>query len=150
MPPFAFQGAKKIVFGDEAVNQVADEIRALGGSKILLVLDQGLKGAGVAQKVVAPLETDDISYVTYDQVTSEPEPTLADEGAALAREQACDLVVGVGGGSSLDVAKAIAMLAKNDGKAEDYIGLETVPNPGLPTIMIPTTAGTGRDRKSVV
>jgi len=145
MPPFAFQGAKKIVFGDEAVNQVADEIRALGGSKILLVLDQGLKGAGVAQKVVAPMETHDISYVTYDQVTSEPEPTLADEGAALAREQACDLVVGVGGGSSLDVAKAIAMLAKNEGKAEDYIGLETVPSPGLPTIMIPTTAGTGSE-----
>jgi len=70
---------------------------------------------------------------------------LADEGAAFARGQACDLVVGVGGGSSLDVAKAIAMLAKNDGKAEDYIGLETVPSPGLPTIMIPTTAGTGSE-----
>jgi alcohol dehydrogenase len=53
--------------------------------------------------------------------------------------------VGVGGGSSLDVAKAIGMLAKNDGKAEDYIGLETVPSPGLPTIMIPTTAGTGSE-----
>jgi alcohol dehydrogenase len=145
MPPFAFQGAKKIIFGDEAVNQVADQIRALGGSKVLLVLDQGLKGAGVAQKVVAPLETHDISFVTYDKVTSEPEPTLADEGATVARNQACDLVVGVGGGSSLDVAKAIAMLAKNDGKAEDYIGLETVPSPGLPTIMIPTTAGTGSE-----
>jgi alcohol dehydrogenase len=145
MPPFAFQGAKKIVFGDEAVNQVADHIRALGGSKVMLVLDQGLKGAGVAQKMIAPLETHDISYVTYDQVTSEPEPTLADEGAVLARDQGCTLVVGVGGGSSLDVAKAIAMLAKNDGKAEDYIGLETVPSPGLPTIMIPTTAGTGSE-----
>ena len=145
MPPFAFQGAKKIVFGDEAVNQIADQIRALGGSKVLLVLDQGLKGAGVAQKVTAPLETHDIVYVTYDRVTSEPEPVLADEGAALAREQACDLVVGVGGGSSLDVAKATAMLAKNDGKAEDYIGLETVSTPGLPTIMVPTTAGTGSE-----
>ncbi len=145
MPQFVFQGAKKIVFGDEAVNQVADETRALGGNKVLLVLDQGLERAGVARKVIAALETHDISYVTYDQVTSEPEPTLADNGADLAREQACDLVVGVGGGSSLDVAKAIAMLAKNDGKAEDYIGLETVPNPGLPTIMIPTTAGTGSE-----
>ena len=145
MPPFAFQGAKKIFFGDEAVNQIADHVRAMGGSKVLLVLDQGLKGAGVAQKVIAPLETHDISYVTYDRVTSEPEPVLADEGAAIARGQACDLVVGVGGGSSLDVAKATAMLAKNDGKAEDYIGLETVSTPGLPTIMVPTTAGTGSE-----
>jgi alcohol dehydrogenase len=145
MPPFAFQGAKKIIYGDEAVDQVADQIRALGGSKVLLVLDQGLKDAGVAEKVVAPLETHAISFLTYDQVTSEPEPTLADAGATLAREQACDLVVGVGGGSSLDVAKAIAMLARNGGKAEDYIGLETVPSPGLPTIMIPTTAGTGSE-----
>ncbi|MEE9566516.1 MAG: iron-containing alcohol dehydrogenase, partial [Desulfobacteria bacterium] len=57
----------------------------------------------------------------------------------------CDLVVGVGGGSSLDVAKAVAMLVINGGTAEDYIGLEMVPMPGLPTIMIPTTAGTGSE-----
>ncbi|MBW2196144.1 MAG: iron-containing alcohol dehydrogenase, partial [Deltaproteobacteria bacterium] len=57
----------------------------------------------------------------------------------------CDIVVGIGGGSSLDVAKAIAVLVTNDGKAEDYIGLEKVKSPGLPTIMIPTTAGTGSE-----
>lgn len=145
MPPFKFQGARKILFGDGAVNQVADEIRALGGTKVLLVQDQALERAGVAQQVVAPLQTHGISYVVYDQVTPEPEPSLADQGAALAREEGCDLVVGVGGGSSLDVAKAVAMLAKNTGTAEEYIGLETVPSPGLPSIMIPTTAGTGSE-----
>jgi alcohol dehydrogenase len=145
MPPFVFQGANKIVFGDEAVSQLAEHIRIMEGSKVLLAVDQGLKGAGVAQKVVDPLERGDIPYVMYDKVASEPEPNLADEGATLAIEQACDLIVGIGGGSSLDVAKAIAVLATNDGKAEDYIGLETVPNPGLPTIMIPTTAGTGSE-----
>lgn len=145
MRAFTFQGAKKIVFGEGAVNKVADEIQALGGKRVLVVLDRALERAGVAQQVIAPLETHGISYVLYDLVTPEPEPTLADQGAALAREERCDLVVGVGGGSSLDVAKAAAMLARNNGKAEDYIGLETVPGPGLPTIMIPTTAGTGSE-----
>jgi alcohol dehydrogenase class IV len=145
MPEFTFQGAKKIVFGEGVINKVADEIHALGGKKVLLVQDQALEEVGVAEQVVSPLKAHGISYVLYDQVTSEPEPSLADQGAALAREEGCDLVVGVGGGSSLDVAKAVAMLARNDGKAEDYIGLETVPMPGLPSIMVPTTAGTGSE-----
>lgn len=142
---FTFQGAKKILFGDRAVDGVADEIRTIGGSKTLLVLDQGLEQAGVAQQVVGPLENRGISYVLFDKVSSEPAPALADEAAAIARAEACDLVVGVGGGSSLDVAKAAAMLVKNRGRAYDYIGLDTVPRPGLPTIMIPTTAGTGSE-----
>ena len=142
---FTFQGAKKIVFGQGAVKALADELEGLGGKKALLVLDQALGQVGVAQQVVAPLETRGISYVLYDKITSEPEPALADQGAALAKDKNCDLVIGVGGGSSLDVAKAAAMLATNGGNAEDYIGLETVPMPGLPTIMIPTTAGTGSE-----
>jgi alcohol dehydrogenase len=145
VPAFTFQGAKKIVFGEGSVDKVADEVCALGGKKILLVLDQALKQVGVTQRVVTPLEAQGISYVIYDKVTSEPEPTLADQGATKAREERCDLVVGVGGGSTLDVAKAAAMLATNGGRAEDYIGLEKVPMPGLPTVMIPTTAGTGSE-----
>jgi len=145
MAAFTFQGAKKIVFGEGAINKMADEIHALGGKKVLLVQDQALEKVGVAEQVMAPFKAHGIPYVLYDQVTSEPEPSLADQGAALAREEGCDLVVGVGGGSSLDVAKAVAMLARNDGKAEDYIGLETVPMPGLPSIMVPTTAGTGSE-----
>ncbi len=142
---FTFQGAKKIVFGQGAVKNLADEVLALGGKKVLLVMDQALGEVGIAKQVIAPLETHDISYALFDKVTSEPEPNLSDEGAAVAREKGCDLVVGVGGGSSLDVAKAAAMLATNDGRAEDYIGLETVPVAGIPTVMIPTTAGTGSE-----
>jgi len=142
---FTFQGAKKIVFGEGSVKKLADEIRALGGKKVLVVLDQALERVGVAQQVIAPLETHGVSHVLYDEVTSEPEPSIADHAASLARGEKCDLVVGAGGGSSMDVAKAAAMLARNNGKAEDYIGLETVPGPGLPTIMVPTTAGTGSE-----
>ena len=91
MPEFTFQGAKKIVFGEGAINKVADEIHALKGKKVLLVQDQALEKVGVAEQVVLPLKAHGISYVLYDQVTSEPEPSLADQGAALAREEGCDL-----------------------------------------------------------
>ncbi|MBU4073895.1 MAG: iron-containing alcohol dehydrogenase, partial [Proteobacteria bacterium] len=78
---------------------------------------------------------------------TEPEPPLelADEGTKIALKKRCDGVVGIGGGSAMDLAKAIAVLAANKGKAEDYLGLNRVPGPGLPKIMIPTTAGTGSE-----
>jgi alcohol dehydrogenase class IV len=142
---FSFQGAKKIVFGQGAVENLPAEIEALHGKRVLFVLDRGLKDVGVAEKVIDVAQRKGIYAVTYDQVTPEPAPSLADAAAALAKERGCDLVVGVGGGSSLDVAKASAMLVKNGGKAEQYIGLETVPERGLPTILIPTTAGTGSE-----
>jgi alcohol dehydrogenase len=142
---FSFQGARKIVFGQGAVENLPAEIEALHGKTVLFVLDRGLKDVGVAEKVIDVAQRNGICVVTYDQVTPEPSPSLADAAAALAKEKGCDLVVGVGGGSSLDVAKASAMLVKNGGKAEQYIGLETVPERGLPTILIPTTAGTGSE-----
>ena len=77
----------------------------------------------------------------------EPEPRieLADEGAALAVKNKCDMVIGIGGGSAMDVAKAIAVIATNKGAATDYLGLNKIPKAGLPKIMIPTTAGTGSE-----
>jgi alcohol dehydrogenase len=145
MTSFSFQGARRILFGRGVLESLVEEIKALNGSKVLLVFDQGLSQVGIADQVTQIVSRGGIDHVTYDAVTPEPDPRLADQGADLAKENACDLVVGIGGGSSLDVAKACAVLATNGGKAEDYIGLETVPNPGLATIMIPTTAGTGSE-----
>ena len=81
----------------------------------------------------------------FDKVVSEPELELADKAAKAAARAKCDLVVGFGGGSAMDLAKAVAALAANKGKAVDYLGLNKVPGPGLPTIMVPTTAGTGSE-----
>ena len=145
MDTFTFQGSKKIVFGEGALKSLPDQVKSLSGNKILVVLDQALASLGMAGQVTQVLEKESLSVVLYDKVTSEPEPVLADKGADVAKKEGCDVVVGVGGGSSLDVAKAVAVLTTNDGKAEDYIGLETVPKPGLPTVMVPTTAGTGSE-----
>jgi len=83
--------------------------------------------------------------VLYDKVLPEPPLEQADEGAKLAQKGKCDLVIGIGGGSAMDVAKAVAVVAAHGADAKDFLGLNKVPGPGLPTIMVPTTAGTGSE-----
>jgi alcohol dehydrogenase len=108
-------------------------------------MDDGFSRTTMAEKIVTILKEGEFPYILFNKVTPEPEPAWADEGADLARKEKCNLVVGVGGGSSMDVAKAVSILVTNNGKAVDYVGLEKVTRPGLPTIMIPTTAGTGSE-----
>lgn len=142
---FTITQPTRIRFGVGAVADLAAMVRELGGSKVFLVVDPGLKQAGLLEKITAPLTTGAIPYELYDRVDPEPGLQLADNGAALARQAGADCVVGVGGGSALDVAKAISILLTNGGRAEDYIGLGKIKKAGLPKIMIPTTAGTGAE-----
>ena len=145
MKTFSFTGAKKIVFGNGSFAGLAGHLAELKMSRPLVVLDGNLAGAGFGGKVAALMEKAKIGYVLFDKAAPEPPIELADEGAKLALKKKCDGVVGIGGGSAMDLAKAIAVLAANKGKAEDYLGLNKVPGPGLPKIMVPTTAGTGSE-----
>lgn len=145
MKTFSFTGAKKIVFGRGSFASLAEHLAELKISRPLVVLDGNLAGAGFGAKVAALLEKAKIGYALFDKAAPEPPIELADEGAKLAIRKKCDGVIGIGGGSAMDLAKAIAVLAANGGKAEDYLGLNKVPGPGLPKIMIPTTAGTGSE-----
>ena len=142
---FSFTGAKKIVFGNGTFEKLADFIRETGGRKPLIVLDKNLSRSGFKQKVSEILARGSLTGVFFDRVDPEPALELADEGTEAARKGKCDLVVGIGGGSAMDVAKAVAALIPNSGKAQDYLGLNKVPGPGLPTVMVPTTAGTGSE-----
>ncbi|MDF1614909.1 iron-containing alcohol dehydrogenase [Desulfurivibrio dismutans] len=135
----------RIRFGVDTVNDLAAMVRELGGSRVFLVIDPGVVAAGLLDKVEASLKADKIPFTVYDQVDPEPGLKLADNGAKLAKKGKCDCVVGVGGGSAMDVAKAVSILLTNGGKAEDYIGLGKISKPGVPKIMIPTTAGTGAE-----
>ena len=145
MKTFSFTGAKKIVFGNGSFAGLAEHLAELKVSRPLVVLDRNLAGTGFGGKVAALMEKAKIGYVLFDKAAPEPPIELADEGTKLALRKKCDGVVGIGGGSAMDLAKAIAVLAANRGKAEDYLGLNKVPGPGLPKIMIPTTAGTGSE-----
>ncbi|HPQ43351.1 MAG TPA: iron-containing alcohol dehydrogenase [Syntrophales bacterium] len=142
---FSFTGAGKIVFGNGAFERVAEQIRELGGSKPLIVLDKTLALSGLTEKVSGYFKKAGMDIIIFDKVEGEPPLELADECSQAAADGSCDVVVGIGGGSTMDVAKAAAVVTANRGRAVDYLGLNKVPGPGLPTIMIPTTAGTGSE-----
>lgn len=135
----------RIHFGVGMVDNLGLIVQDCGGSKVLVVADPSLAVVGLLDKIVAPLEAAAVDYVLFDHVDPEPGLLLADEGCAVAVEHGCDCVIGVGGGSAMDVAKAVSILITNGGKAEDYLGLGKIDKAGVPKIMVPTTAGTGAE-----
>ena len=146
MEIFSFRAAGEIVFGRGAIQRAGNLVKRHGGKKrILLVVDPGFARSGHLKKVTDTLESEGLAIVFFDAVEPEPRVEIADECGSLAREEKCDFVLGVGGGSAMDTAKAAAVLATNEGQARDYQGLDKVPKPGLPKGMIPTTAGTGSE-----
>lgn len=142
---FSVNQPTRILFGVNIVKQLADLASELGGRRVFLVADPGLHQAGIIKQTTAILKKAEIPYTLYDKVTPEPGLKLADQGVKLAQKNKTDCVVGLGGGSALDIAKAVSILLTNGGKAEDYLGLGKIKRPGVPKIMIPTTAGTGAE-----
>ena len=145
MKTFSFTGAKKIVFGKGSFVSLPEQLAEQKVVRPLVVLDRNLAETGFREKVSALLDQAGMKYALYDKTEPEPPLELADEGTKIALKNKCDGVVGIGGGSAMDLAKAIAVLAANKAKAEEFLGLNRVPGPGLPKIMIPTTAGTGSE-----
>ena len=145
MKTFSFTGAKKIVFGRGSFADLPEHLAEQMVFRPLVVLDRTLAESGFREKVSGLLEQAGMGCVIYDKTEPEPPLELADEGTKLALKKKCDGVIGIGGGSAMDLAKAIAVLTANKGKAEEYLGLNRVPGPGLPKIMVPTTAGTGSE-----
>ena len=135
----------KVIMGFGSAGMAADEVRYLRGSKVLLVTDPGVINAGLVKPIEKSLRAENIPYVLYDKVEPEPPSGIIDNGAAIFKSEGCDLIVGIGGGSSLDVAKGISILTANEGRILDYIGVDTVPNKGAKMILVPTTAGTGSE-----
>lgn len=140
-----FCTAGQIVFGDGCAESVGERAKALGARRVMVVSDPGVERAGLVAQVRTWLVAAGLSVETYTQV--QPEPSIDVVAALLvqARAVAPDLLVGLGGGSSLDCTKAAAMLMTNEGAVEDYLGADLVQRRGLPTILMPTTAGTGSE-----
>jgi alcohol dehydrogenase class IV len=140
-----FLSPNRILFGIDAVKGVAAEVKQLGGKKVLIVTDPGLIEAGLVEVIKGPLDSEGIAFSLFDQVEPEPPARIVDQCTRHLKDENCDLVIGVGGGSSLDVAKGAAIMATNEGSILDYSGVDVVPKRGLPKILIPTTAGTGSE-----
>ncbi len=142
---FTITQPTQIHFGTGIITTLPSIIDDLGGTKPLVVMDPGLVKANQDKPVTKPLTAAGIDFILYDKVDPEPGLRLADQGTELAKDNGCDCVVGVGGGSAMDVAKAIAILLTNGGQAVDYIGLGKIKKAGVPKIMVPTSAGTGAE-----
>ncbi len=135
----------KIFSGRGAISNLGDVARELGAHKCLLVADPELERHGTIESAMASLRKVDIHVETSLKVEPEPYLDNADDAATIGREMGADLVVGLGGGSAMDTGKAAATLITNGGEAADYVGLNKVTKATTPTIMIPTTAGTGAE-----
>ncbi len=133
------------IIGAGALAQAMDAIAALGLKKALIVTDGGLSKMGVADQIGGLLKEKGIDYAVFDQV--QPNPTVSNVNAGLAKlkESSADCVISLGGGSSHDAAKAIAIVAANGGKIEDYEGLDKSRKPQIPLVAINTTAGTASE-----
>ena len=120
-------------------------VRGLGATRVLVVTDPGLTAAGPVDRVLAILAAADMPAAVYDQVTADSGSDLIMAAAAKAKAEAADCIVGLGGGSSLDTAKAVAAMATNPGLVADYAGLDKLVADPLPCICVPTAAGTGSE-----
>ncbi|MGZ3494296.1 MAG: iron-containing alcohol dehydrogenase [Thermodesulfobacteriota bacterium] len=141
----SFFSPNRVLFGIGASREIGKEAKVLGGTKVLIVTDPGVVNSGLVSSLRANLEEAGMKVFLFDRVEPEPSASLVDESAQLTKENGVDVVIGVGGGSSLDIAKGASLLASNPGNVLDYCGLDLIPKRGLPKILVPTTAGTGSE-----
>jgi alcohol dehydrogenase len=136
-----------ILFGMDVLNQLGKEAVKLGAGRALLVTGPRVKKAGLLDRAASILEAESITVEVnvQDRDTPEPATEVVERTAEIARKGNFDVIIGLGGGSILDVTKMASALVTNPGRTEDYFGKEKVPKRGLPTIIVPTTAGTGAE-----
>lgn len=137
--------APEFIFGANARQLAGRYARKLGGHRVLLVSDPGVQATGWTGDITAQLEAEGLEVVPFLGVSANPRDTEVTAGAECFRERACDLIVAVGGGSPMDCAKGIGIVAANGGSILDFEGVDQVPAPMAPLICIPTTGGTSAD-----
>jgi len=142
---FMFDMPTLVKFGVGVAESVGEEIKKLAAKKILLVSDKGVVKAGIVGKVGEFLQASGVEFLIFDEVGPNPRDQTIKKGTVLARREKVSAVVAVGGGASMDTAKAIAMLVTNGGSIMDYRGRDKVKSLPLPVVVVPTTAGTGSE-----
>ena len=140
-----FNVPSTIIHGGGVRKEVVEQAKRWGGSRVLMVTDAGVVQLGVAGQIRQLLEDDGLDVAIFDQVQPDPTDQNVLDGLAVLQEHHSEVVVSVGGGSSIDTAKVICILHSNPQPMRQYMGYHKIPKPGLPMIAIPTTAGTGSE-----
>jgi alcohol dehydrogenase len=146
--PFDFAMSTRIVFGVDSLDRLGRFARELGATRVLVSSDRGVIEAGHTARGIAALEAAGMTATCFDKVHENPSTDDVAAGLELAQQFEPDLLVGLGGGSSMDCAKGINFLYTNGGQMKDYWGVGKAQQPMLPMIAVPTTAGTGSEAQS--
>ena len=145
---FDFQLRTRIVYGPNKLDSLGDLAGELGARRALVVTDPGVAAAGHTERGIKALRAAGIETHCFDGVCENPTTVEVDAGVQIARRHAPEIIVGLGGGSSMDCAKGINFIYTNGGKMQDYWGVGKALKPMLPMIAVPTTAGTGSEAQS--
>ena len=134
-----------VITGIGATEQAGEQAKRLDARTALVVTDGGIVKLGYADELANKLRRVGIGASIFSDVT--PDPTLQNVNAGLEqyRDESCNIIISIGGGSAIDCGKGIAIRLTNDGELADFMGVNKIPNPGAPLIAIPTTAGTGSE-----
>jgi alcohol dehydrogenase class IV len=140
-----FQAPTRLVFGVNAAQQVGAEAKALGGTRALVVTDPGIEQAGLLPAVTDSLTAAGLTFQVFKEVEPNPTDSTCQQGLQAYRAADANVIVAVGGGSAMDAAKGIGLLAIFGGKIQDYEGPGKVPGAIAPLVAVPTTCGTGSE-----
>ncbi len=136
---------ERVFFRAGAIEALPGVLKELGVTKALIVTDRGVASSGIVERARALVEAAAVATAVYDTTDPEPGEGVPDGIADRYRHEGIDGVVGLGGGSCLDTAKVVAVMLAHGGKLREYLGPDKVPGPGLPSVMVPTTSGTGSE-----
>ncbi len=154
MAEYQIQHMTPVLFGVDASKQIGDRLKMFGCKKVLCVYDQGIKKAGIADSIIDTIKKAGIGVAVFEGVQADPPDFTIDEGAAIGRKENVDGGIGIGGGSSMDTAKAVNVMLTNPGSISDMMqfkpgGPPPMPKPGKTLILLPTTSGTGSEVTAV-
>lgn len=142
---FEFILPTRIVYGAGCIKNLPDEIRMMKHERPLIITDKGLIAAGVVKQITDILEEAKLEYEIYDGIQPNPRDTTVMDAARFAKDKNTDMLIAIGGGSSMDTAKAVGVILKENGEIGDYEGLGKVSQPITDLVAIPTTVGTGSE-----
>jgi alcohol dehydrogenase len=145
---FDFEPTTRVIRGAGALARLGEAVKTLPGRRVLLVTDPGLEAAGHPQRARAALEAAGLAVEVFDEVEENPTTRHVEAGTAFAQNHGTEIIIAVGGGSAMDCAKGINFLLSNGGALKDYWGVAKAQRPMLPSVGVPTTAGTGSEAQS--
>jgi alcohol dehydrogenase class IV len=143
--PYSLLCASRIIGGANSIESIKEVVADFAASNVLIISDKGVANAGLIDRPKSLLEAQGVTVTVLDNTPPEPDVHQVNSIVAAAKQQPCDLVIGIGGGSAMDVAKLVAVLLKSSQTLQQLLNKAPITQRGVPTLMIPTTAGTGSE-----